>query len=254
MAITKNTTERKNLIFISLVERTNKHLSAAEVERNPDLKFAGFLYKNEQGQHELARQLTGNVVSVKVGTDSYTAPGAQPIEYPIATVRLTDGESVKVRLDQQLGRNVIGLLAANALSHGDGPIDIYVSQVRAGEKIGNGEPFDRDKSFISVKPAGAATSAKFSPIYAGEDGQILLDGEGKPAGLPKAKTVRFQGKDQLDWEDINNIAVYTAAGLESYYKDKDTQAHSSSQAPDDGDQHSDSIDPAEAAAAATPRG
>jgi len=253
MAIVKNNTDRKPLIFISLVERTNKHLSEAEIAKNPELKFAGFLYKNAEGQHELARQLTGNVVSVKVGTDSYTAAGAAPVEYPIATVRLTDGESVKVRLDQQLGRNVIGLLAANALSHGDGPIDIYVSQVRAGERIGDGQPFDKDKSFISVKPAGAATSAKFTPIYAGEDGQIMVDGEGKPAGLPKAKTVRFQGKDQLDWEEVNNIAVFTAAGLQSYYMDKDAQAHKANQAPDDGDQH-DSIDPSEAAAAAAPRG
>lgn len=253
MAITKNTADRKNLIFISLVERTNKHLSATEIEKNPDLKFAGFLYKNEQGQHELARQLTGNVVSVKVGTDSYTAPGQQPVEYPIATVRLTDGESVKVRLDQQLGRTVIGLLAANALSHGDGPIDIYVSQVRAGDKIGDGQPFDRDRSFISVKPAGAATSAKFSPMYAGQDGQIMVDEQGNPAGLPKAKTVRFQGKDQLDWEEINNIAVFTAAGLESFYKEKDGHAHNSSQAPAEGDQQ-DGIDLNEAAAAAAPRG
>lgn len=253
MAIVKSNIERKNLIFISLVERTNKHLSAADIEKNPDLKFAGFLYKNEHGQHELARQLTGNVVSVKVGTDSYTAPGTAPVEYPIATVRLTDGESVKIRLDQQLGRNVIGLLAANALSHGDGPVDIYVSQVRAGERIGDGQPFDRDRAFISVKPAGAATSAKFTPIYAGEDGQILMDGD-KPAGLPKAKTVRFQGKDQLDWEEVNNFAVFTAAGLESYYKDKDAQAHTSNRAPDDSDQHGEGIDLNEAAAVAAPRG
>jgi hypothetical protein len=253
MAIVKTNTDRKPLIFITLVERTNKHLSAAEVEKNPELKFPGFLYKNEQGQHELARQLTGNVVSVKVGTDTYAPAGQQPLTYPIATVRLSDGESVKIRLDQQLGRTVIGLLASNALSHGDGPVDIYVSQIRAGERIGDGQPFDRDRSFISVKPAGAPTSDKFAPIYAGEDGQILMEGD-KPAGLPKARVVRFQGKDQYDFEEINNIAVFTAAGLESYYKDKDAQAHASNEAPDDHDQHGDGIDPAEAAAAATPRG
>lgn len=253
MAIVKANTNRQSLIFISLVERTNKHLSAAEIEKNPEFKVPGFLYKNEQGQHELARQLSGSVVSVKVGTDKYEAPGQPAVVYPIATVRLTDGESVKIRLDQQLGRTVIGLLAANALSHGDGPVDVYVSQIRAGERIGNGEPFDRDRSFISVKPEGADKGEKFTPIYAGEDGQILVDGEGKPAGLPKAKTVRFQGKDQLDWEEINNIAVWTAAGLESYYKDKDAQAHTSNQAPDDHDPQ-DGIDLNEAAAAAAPRG
>ena len=248
MAITKsNSGERKNLIFISLVERTNKHLSEADIAKNPDLKFAGFLYKNENGQQELARQLSGSVVSVKVGTDSY-----QNVEYPIATVRLSDGESIKIRLDQQLGRNVVGLLAANALSHGDQPVDIYVNQVRAGEKIGEGQPFDKDKSFINVKPMGGATGDKFKPIYAGADGQILMDGD-KPAGLPKAKTVRFQGKDQLDWEEVNNIAVYTAKGLEGFYKDKDAQAHNQNDAPA-GDHENDSIDPSEAAAAAAPRG
>ncbi|KWT69574.1 MULTISPECIES: hypothetical protein [unclassified Variovorax] len=254
MAIVKANTNRQSLTFISLVERTNKHLSAAEVEKNPELKVPGFLYKNPQGQHELARQLSGSVVSVKVGTDKYEPVGQPAVVYPIATVRLTDGESVKIRLDQQLGRTVIGLLAANALSHGDGPVDIYVSHVRAGDRIGNGEPFDRDRSFISVKPEGAANNMKFAPIYAGEDGQILVDGEGKPAGLPKAKTVRFQGQDRLDWEEINNIAVWTAAGLESYYKDKDAQAHTSSQAPDDHEQQNDGIDLNEAAAAAAPRG
>jgi hypothetical protein len=254
MAIVKANTNRQSLIFISLVERTNKHLSAAEIEKNPEFKVPGFLYKNEQGQHELARQLSGSVVSVKVGTDKYEPAGQPAVVYPIATVRLTDGESVKIRLDQQLGRTVIGLLAANALSHGDGPVDMYVSHVRAGDRIGNGEPFDRDRSFISVKPEGAANNTKFTPIYAGEDGQILVDGEGKPAGLPKAKTVRFQGQDRLDWEEINNIAVWTAAGLESYYKDKDAQAHTSNQAPEDHEQQNDGIDLSEAAAAAAPRG
>jgi len=191
-------------------------------------------------------------VSVKVGTDT-TPPSVQPqVTYPIATVRLSDGESVKIRLDQNLGRTVIGLLAANALSHGDGPVDIYVSHVRAGERIGDGQPFDKDKSFISVKPAGAETSAKFSPIYAGEDGQILMDGEGKAAGLPKAKLVRLNGKEQYDFEEVNNIAVYTAAGLQSYYLDKDARAHKAHQGPDDGDQH-EGIDLGEAAAAAAPR-
>ena len=42
MAIVKNNTDRKPLIFISLVERTNKHLSEAEIAKNPELKFAGF--------------------------------------------------------------------------------------------------------------------------------------------------------------------------------------------------------------------
>lgn len=257
MAIVKSNTERKSLIFITLVERTNKHLSAEEVAKNADFKVPGFLYKNPQGQHELARQLTGSVVSVKVGTDKYEAPGKPAVEYPIATVRLTDGESVKVRLDQNLGRTVIGLLAANALSHGDGPVDIYVSQIRAGERIGDGEVFKNDRSFISVKAEGTPNNTKFSPIYAGEDGQIMVDGEGKPLGLPKAKIVRFQGKDQYDWEEINNIAVWTAAGLETHYKHKDTLAHTSNQAPDDHDQQGGddhSIDPAEAAAAAAPRG
>ncbi|OUL98810.1 hypothetical protein [Variovorax sp. JS1663] len=254
MAIVKSNTDRKSLIFISLVERTNKHLSDAEIAKNPEHKVPGFLYKNPEGKHELARQLSGSVVSVKVGTDKYEPVGQPAVVYPIATVRLTDGESVKIRLDQQLGRTVIGLLAANALSHGDGPVDIYVSHVRAGDRIGNSEPFDRDRSFISVKPEGAANNTKFGPIYAGEDGQILVDAEGKPAALPKAKTVRFQGQDRLDWEEINNIAVWTAAGLESYYKDKDAQAHTSSQAPDDNEQHNDGIDLNEAAAAAAPRG
>lgn len=250
MAITKtNSGDRKPLIFVSLVERTNKHLSAAEVEKHPDLKFAGFLYKDESGKQELARQLSGNVVSVKVGTDSY-----QNVEYPIATVRLSDGESIKIRLDQSLGRTVIGLLAANALQHGDGPIDIYVNQIRAGEKIGEGQPFDKDKSFINVKPMGAETAAKFKPIFAGDDGAILVKEDGTPAPLPMAKTVRFQGKDQLDWEEVNNIAVYTATGLSDFYKDKDKRAHSENDAPADHDSDGDgSIDPSEAAAAATPR-
>jgi len=254
MAIVKTNTERKSLTFMSLVERTNKHLSPAEAAKNPDLKFPGFLYKNDQGQYELARQLTGSVVSVKVAKDKYEPVGQPAVEYPIATVRLSDGESVKIRLDQQLGRTVIGLLAANAVVHGDGPVDIYVSHVRAGDRIGNGEPFERDRSFISVKLEGAPNNTKYSPIYAGQDGQILVDAEGNPLPLPKAKTVRFQGKDQLDWEEINNIAVFTAAGLESHYKAKDTQAHTSNQAPVDHDQHNDGIDPAEAAAAAAPRG
>lgn len=256
MAIVKANTNRQSLTFISLVERTNKHFSAEELAKNPEVKVPGFLYKNPQGHHELARQLTGSVVSVKVGTDKYEAPGKPAVEYPIATVRLTDGESVKVRLDQALGRTVIGLLASNALSHGDGPVDIYVSQIRAGERIGDGPVFERDRSFISVKAEGAPNKERFSPIYAGEDGQIMVDGEGKPLGLPKAKVVRFQGKEQLDWEEINNIAVWTAVGLETHYKHKDALAHSSGQAPDDHDQqgNDDGIDLAEAAAAAAPRG
>lgn len=248
MAITKsNSGERKNLIFVSLVERTNKHLSAAEIEKNPDLMFAGFLYKDESGKQDLARQLSGHVVSVKPGTDSY-----QNVEYPIATVRLSDGESIKIRLDQALGRTVIGLLAANALMHGDGPVDIYVNQIRAGEKIGEGQPFDKDKSFINVKPMGAETAQKFKPIFAGADGAILVKEDGTPAPLPMAKTVRFQGKDQLDWEEVNNIAVYTATGLGDFYKEKDKRAHSENDAPADHDVDG-SIDPSEAAAAAAPR-
>jgi len=256
MAITKSGGERKNLIFITLVERTNKHMSAAEVEKNPELKSAGFLYKDENGRQELARQLSGSVISVKAGTDTYAPAGQPSVTYPIATVRLSDGESIKIRLDQQLGRTVIGLLAANALSHGDGPIDIYVSQIRAGERIGDGQPFDKDKSFINVKPMGATTAEKIKPIYAGADGNIMMEGEGDaavPAGLPKAKTVRFQGKDQLDWEEVNNIAVYTAAGLEHFYKQKDARAHNENHAPA-GDADADDIDPSEAAAAAAPRG
>ncbi|MBS0452667.1 MAG: hypothetical protein JSS14_15305 [Proteobacteria bacterium] len=252
MAITKTRSfERSNLIFVSLVEKTNKHMAEADIAANPDFRAAGFLYKNEQGHYDLARQLSGNVVSVKVGTDT-TPPTVQPqVTYPIATVRLSDGESIKIRLDQNLGRTVIGLLAANALSHGDQAIDIYVSQIRAGESIGDGPAFDKDRSFISVKPMGATTAEKFKPIFAGADGQILMEGD-KPAGLPKAKTVRFQGRDQLDWEEINNIAIFTATGLEGFYKDKDTRAHNQSQAPV-GDHDNDSIDPNEAAAAAAPR-
>lgn len=252
MAITKSGGERKNLLFMTLVERTNKHLSAAEIEKNPELKFAGFLYKDENGVQQLARQISGNVISVKSGTDTYAPPGQAAQTYPIATVRLSDGESVKIRLDQNLGRTVVGLLAANALVHNDGPIDIYVSQVRAGERIGDGQPFDKDKSFISVKPMGGATADKIKPIFAGADGNIIMEGD-VPAGLPKAKTVRFQGKDQLDWEEVNQIAIYTAAGLEHHYKAKDARAHSENNAPA-GDHDGDDIDPNEAAAAAAPRG
>ncbi|WP_298705827.1 hypothetical protein [Variovorax gossypii] len=256
MAITKSGGERKNLLYMSLVERTNKHMSAAEIEKNPELKSAGFLYKDENGAQQLARQISGNVISVKAGTDTYAPAGQAPQTYPIATVRLSDGESVKIRLDQNLGRTVMGLLAANALVHHDGPIDIYVSQVRAGERIGDGQPFDKDKSFISVKPMNGATADKIKPIFAGADGNIIMEGEGDaavPAGLPKAKTVRFQGKDQLDWEEVNQIAVYTAAGLEHHYKAKDARAHSENNAPA-GDHEADDIDPSEAAAAAAPRG
>ncbi|TAL65753.1 MAG: hypothetical protein EPN79_11275 [Burkholderiaceae bacterium] len=251
MAIHKsNGGGRKNLTFISLVERTNKHMSAAEIEKDPEHKAPGFLYREaDTGSYALADKLTGFVVSVKTGTDSYTPAGGQPEVYPIATVRLSDNESVKVRLDQNLGRTVIGLLAANALSHGDGAIDIYVNHIRAGGRIGDGPAFDKDKSFINVKPMGADTTEKFKPIYAGDDGQILVDAEGKPAPLPKADIVRFQGKDRYDWEKINNIAVNTARGLEGFYKDKEASAHNQGAAP----AHDDPIDLDAAAAAAAPR-
>lgn len=248
----------RKFVYFSLASGTTKHLSEEDAKKGR--AYAGFLYQEAKGApHKLARALVGNIVNVRLGEDEYDGQ-----KFPIATIRLVDDddtdEIVKFRLDQSLGRGLIGLVASSELDHGGGPVEIYVSQSFKGDKWANGTVAEKDATYISMKPAGAKNEEKYRPVYVDDKGEIVSfkNDKGEDSPLPMATKIMNNGKPVLqngrpiyDFTAQTELAVNNARALEAHFKDKENQAHS--QAPAHDGSGDDMIDPNEAVAASAPR-
>lgn len=253
MAITETKAgSGRQFVYFNAVSATAKHLSAEEAAQAGEKKFAGFLYQEggKNGPYKLARSLTGNIANVRLGEDEYEGR-----KFPVASMRLVDGDNVdevvKFRLDQGIGRSLIGLIAASELNHGGGTIDVYINQSFAGDKWGNGTIATKDQVFINMKPAGAETSAKFKPVYVDQNGQIVTfkNDKGEDSPLPMAKKVKINGQEQWDFGEQTELAMNNARCLEAHFKTRESEVQNQAPAHDEG-----GIDLDEAAAAAAPRG
>lgn len=256
MAITQNkgNGSGRKIVYFNLAVATNNHLAAEQAAKNPDYKEAGFMYKDAANGNAqtLVPSLTGHVVRVVVKREFDKFANR---DVDVASVRLADDDNVdeiiSFKLNNSLGIDLIGKLAASALVHKDPIVDIYASRVQAGEKIGEAT-FNSARSFVNIKPAGAPTTERFRAIFANEQGDIVSfkNEKGEDAPLPPAKKVMFQGKEILDFFEHEQLAGYTARCLEAYYKRVDAPAETETGNENDGD----GIDLAEAAQAAAPRG
>jgi len=136
---------------------------------------------------------------------------------------------IRFPLLSQAGRRMTGLLSA-AVTAKAGTIHLYTNFADTGAHIGD-KVLDKPQAYLNCK-VGDSRGEKLTPLYYGDDGNPLLDEEGKPARLPMGEKIIVSRKEIWDFSKADEVVASTAAALEDAFK-RDTDAHNEAHAAED---------------------
>ena len=149
---------------------------------------------------------------------------------------------VKFPLAGGAGRRLVGLM--NAVKDGDPVVHIYTNHAEAGTKIGE-KALIKPQAYLNMR-IGDSKGEKIAPVYAGEDGQPLLDDKGAFAQLPMGELLTVNRKSVWDFTKADDVCMNTAAAVADHFV-KAADGHADAPAGEEG------IDLNEAARAAAPQ-
>ncbi len=218
---------------------------------NPDAATTGKPFVYETVMHDFVQ---GRITGFRIKeAPTYDDPA---VKEKLGLLRISDAPKngaeagpdvyVSFKLATGMGRKLVGLVA-NALVNVTTIPEVHIKTnvAAAGDKIGD-QVLTEPRAFISAN-IGDAQGARIRPeIYLDSSGNVRMNGD-IPAALPHGKEVTVNRKTVLDFSEADQWVEETAAIIAAAFQEEHAEAESHG----DGVAGEDSVDLAEAAAAAS---